>query len=59
MKTEIIDSVEEQITKLEYLAETEDKPGLSNFLLDISRKLYIIKNNIQSIQEINDEKTIS
>jgi len=42
-KIEVHDELEKQVSILRYLAEAEDKAGLSNILLDIARNISIIK----------------
>lgn len=42
-KLEVLDKIEEQKNKLQYIAELEDKPGLSNILLEIASELSLIK----------------
>jgi len=44
--TDIVDDLNEQIAILEYLAEVEDKPGLSNILSHVSTELEGIKLDI-------------
>jgi len=40
----VIDILEMEAQKLRYLAEAEDKPGLSNILLDIATGLDSVKH---------------
>ena len=40
----VLDILEMEAEKLRYLAEAEDKPGLSNILLDIARCLNSVKH---------------
>ena len=42
-KQEVIDALEKEALKLRYLAETEDKAGLSEILMDISINISCIK----------------
>lgn len=43
---ETIDTLNEQMQTLEYLAEAENKPGLSSILLNISMKLEIARDDL-------------
>ena len=40
---EVHDELDKQSAKLRYLAECEDKPGLSELLLDIASEISILK----------------
>ena len=53
---EIIASLNEQESKLRYLAEKEDKPGLSPILLDISLQLCGVAYNLKIIEDSKDGK---
>lgn len=45
--SEIIDTLEKQYLMLDYLAEAEDKSGLSEMLLQISRNIEQSINDLQ------------
>jgi len=50
---EIIDILQEQEAKLQYIAEKEDKPGLSPILLDIRLKLFGVARSLQEMEGKN------
>ena len=47
----IFDMLNEEMLKLQYLAEAEDKPGLSELLLDISDNITEIRNYLIDIDD--------
>jgi len=55
-KIELIDILQEQEAKLRYLAEKEDKPGLSPILLDVALKIFSVHHDLKDMEE-DDGKT--
>ncbi len=47
----IFDMLNEEMLKLQYLAEAEDKPGLSELLLDIADNITEIHNYLIDIDD--------
>lgn len=55
-KLKIHDELDKQSKKLEYLAEKEDRSGLSEILLDISRRITYLKYD--SFLEIKEDEDV-
>ncbi|MEN4053747.1 hypothetical protein [Sulfurimonas sp. NWX79] len=53
---ELVEMLQEQEAKLRYLAEKEDKPGLSPILLDVALKLFSVAHSLKDMEE-EDGKT--
>lgn len=45
----LIDEMDSDIQTIEYLAEVEDKPGLSNILIDVSKSLELVKLELKKL----------
>lgn len=45
----LIDELDSDICTIEYLAEVEDKPGLSNILIDVSKSLELVKVELKKL----------
>lgn len=52
----LIDDLNENITVIQYLAEVEDKPGLSNILTKVTTELELIRCELESIRKEEMEK---
>ena len=53
---ELVDMLQEQEAKLRYLAEKEDKPGLSQILLNVANDVFIVICELKEMEE-EDGKT--
>jgi glutathione S-transferase len=47
----LIDDLNENIAVIQYLAEVEDKPGLSNILTKTTKELELIRCELESISK--------
>jgi len=47
----LIDDLNENIAVIQYLAEVEDKPGLSNILTKVTTELELIRCELESIRK--------
>lgn len=52
----LIDDLNENIAVIQYLAEVEDKPGLSNILTKVTTELELIRCELESIRKEETEK---
>lgn len=52
----LIDDLNENIAVIQYLAEVEDKPGLSNILTKVTTELELIRCELESIRKEEIEK---
>lgn len=52
----LIDDLNENIAVIQYLAEVEDKPGLSNILTKVTTELELIRCELESIRKEEVEK---
>lgn len=52
----LIDDLNENIAVIQYLAEVEDKPGLSNILVKVTTELELIRCELESIRKEEPSK---
>lgn len=54
--TSLIDDLNENIAVIQYLAEVEDKPGLSNILTKVTTELDLIRCELESLRNEEQRK---
>lgn len=54
--TSLIDDLNENIAVIQYLAEVEDKPGLSNILTKVITELDLIRCELESLRNEEQRK---